>query len=61
MYAPEIGEVFEYEDKMYKCVKAINDCHGCIFDFKSEEYCPIQLECYAEDRPDETEVIFVNV
>lgn len=58
----KVGEVFQYGTAKLKCVKTDLKCQGCLF---SQYNCPpverFLGECQAEDRDDNTDVIFVEV
>lgn len=63
----KIGEIRELEGKKYKCVEYssldFDDCLSCCFNDEANIYCNSSVlgECSAEEREDETDVIFKEV
>ena len=56
----KIGEVFEYNDEWYQCIKddCLQECISCAFYNKGYFSCEESPECRGDKRNDKTNVIF---
>ena len=61
--APAVGEVFNLNNKKYKCISSGVECEGCAFE--DDEYTPEcachKLACTGDLRPDKKSVIYKEV
>lgn len=56
----KVGEIFTYEDKIYKALKATDGCKGCAFRIQLGT-CNKMKNCFASYREDKTSVIFKEI
>lgn len=59
----KIGETFQFGAMTLRCVKATDECSGCIFDMpdKCDKHHMAIGACLGDSRADKTSVIFVKV
>lgn len=59
----KIGETFQFGTMTLRCVKATDECSGCIFDMpdKCDKHHMAIGACLGDSRTDKTSVIFVKV
>jgi len=61
--SPAVGEVFNLNNKKYKCISSGVECEGCVFE--DDEYTPecacLKLVCTGDARADKRSVIYMEV